>query len=83
MREGISKQEVGVRGSRLASPGEQQAQEQRQTERRAGLTVQPDVVHGEDDGPLGLRDPLHGAADAAKRSLHVVLLQGGEPARFS
>lgn len=68
-----------MRGSRLAKPEEQQPPPPRR--RQMGLTVQSDVMHGEDDGPLGLRDPLHGAADAAKGSLHVMLLQG-EPARF-
>lgn len=39
------------------------------------LTVEPDVVHGQDDGSVGLGDPLHGAVDPSIGSLHIVLLQ--------
>lgn len=38
------------------------------------LTVQSDVVHGQDDGSVGLGDPLHRAVDSSIRSLHIVLL---------
>lgn len=38
------------------------------------LTVQSDVVHGQDDGSVGLGDPLHRAVDSSVRSLHIVLL---------
>lgn len=38
------------------------------------LTVQSDVMHGQDDGPVALGDPLHRAADSSIWSLHIVLL---------
>lgn len=38
------------------------------------LTVQSDVMHGQDDGSVVLGDPLHRAADSSIWSLHIVLL---------
>ena len=39
-----------------------------------GLTVQADVVEGEDDRPVALGHALHGAVDPPVGGLHVVLL---------
>lgn len=38
------------------------------------LTVQPDIVEGEDDGSVTLRNSLHGTVDSAIWSLHVMFL---------
>lgn len=39
------------------------------------LTVESDVMVGEDDGSVSLGNSLHCAVDSSIRSLHVVLLQ--------
>ena len=37
-------------------------------------TVQSNIVEGHDDGAATLGNPLHGAVDPSKLSLHVILL---------
>ena len=45
-----------------------------------GLTVQADVVEGEDHRAVALGHALHGAVDPPVGGLHIVLLQGGRGA---
>lgn len=43
--------------------------------KQMGLTVQSNVMEGEDDGAVSFGHPLHGAVDPSMGSLYIVLLK--------